>query len=142
MHSRTDFRVMSDLGDDNDAWLSQELLATEQAVAPVRLDLARTCDLAVDVRIVVEDGHPRVWVNNGQAWEGVELADPQGAVARAADYVQEQLMDVGVDAFWPTCPTHDRGLHAEVRDGHAVWWCRGGRHSLGAVGELQLASET
>ena len=42
--------------------------------------------------------------------------DPEMAKAEMADYLQEQLMDVGVERFWPTCTDHNSlGLHAEVR---------------------------
>jgi hypothetical protein len=29
---------------------------------------------------------------------------------------------------WPVCGQHHVGLHADVRDDRAVWWCRVGDH--------------
>jgi hypothetical protein len=116
--------------------------ATESAAELVRLDLARTCDLIAEITVVVEDDWPRVWVKQGPigglANPQVDLDDAARSAAEMADSVQEQLMDVGVAKFWPSCPNHNTGLHAEVHDGAAVWWCRTGVHSLGAVGELHL----
>jgi hypothetical protein len=61
-------------------------------------------------------------------WEVEEAA----AVAEVADYFQDQFGEC-----WPVCRDHNAGLHAEVRDGQAVWWCRPGKHAIAVIGELK-----
>jgi hypothetical protein len=47
--------------------------------------------------------------------------------------MQEQLDSWGV---WPGCVEHDVGLHSEIRDGKAVWYCRLGKHTGALIGKL------
>jgi hypothetical protein len=87
-----------------------------------------------------EGGSVRIIVNNGftapSMWERTE---PE-AIAEVADYVQEQLdQELGC---WPICDAHDVGLHADARDGVAVWWCRLGEHAVAPIGELGASTET
>ena len=78
------------------------------------------------IRISIDDGYtaPSMWA--------VERAE---AFAEVADYFQEQLDQSGAGA-WPVCERHDLGLHAEVHDGMAVWWCRRFQHAVAPVGSL------
>jgi hypothetical protein len=121
--------------------LDELLAVARRAVARVVADLHRTTaerpSVAVDawqgssVRIVVNGGFtaPSVW----------ERTTPE-AIAEVADYIQEQLdQDLGC---WPVCEAHNVGLHAEARDGVAVWWCRLGEHRVAAIGELASTAET
>ncbi|MGQ0831417.1 MAG: hypothetical protein ACT4OV_07045 [Microthrixaceae bacterium] len=127
------------MADDDDPDIAELVLAAERALAPVLEDLARTCEIPASIWVTWEDGYPRVWVSNGDSY-GYSSApihqDHEMTKAEMADYVQEQLMDIGVERFWPTCHEHNRGLHAEVRDGTAVWFCRGGDHTIAALGLL------
>jgi hypothetical protein len=52
-----------------------------------------------------------------------------------ADYIQEKVMD-NYGPVWPICDTHGYGLHAEVHDDRAEWWCRPGDHRVAEVGGL------
>jgi hypothetical protein len=69
-------------------------------------------------------------------------ASPAEQVAGLAEQVQEWATDVQVDPRrpweWPKCLEHRRahGLHAEVRDGAAVWVCEEGDHTVAPVGAL------
>lgn len=126
--------------DDEATWLARALDATERAVERVRLDLERTSDLRPEILVDVDGGRPRVRVDGSYATEVVDPDQPEATASTIADYVQEQLMDEHVRSFWPTCPSHGSGLHAEVHAARAVWWCRAGRHALGDVGELRLES--
>jgi len=66
--------------------------------------------------------------------------------ARRKDHrgnVQEQWYGPVVDGHftcWPECRKHSVGLHPEVRDGHAVWWCRPGQHAVAAIGRMDSVS--
>jgi len=65
-----------------------------------------------------------------------EVEQPE-AFAEVADYFQEQLDQHRLlGSIWPVCSEHDVGLHAEVHDGQAVWWCRLGDHAVATVGAL------
>lgn len=129
------------MADDEDSEIAELVRAAERALAPVLEDLARTCEIAASIWVTGDDGYPLVWVSNGESL-GYSSApiheDHEMTKAEMADYVQEQLMDIGVDRFWPTCVEHDRGLHAEVHDGMAVWFCRGGDHTIAPVGLLGM----
>lgn len=67
----------------------------------------------------------------GSALMGV---DPAEVLLQVADKVQVQVM--GNREPWPTCDPHDAGVHAELREGRAVWWCRWGDHLVAEVGKL------
>lgn len=119
------------------AFMSQFVALANEAVAAVLGDLHRTAPLrprvVVDVwmeygiRISIDDGYtaPSMW----------EIEQPE-AFAEVADYFQDQLgQTLGC---WPVCQEHDLGLHAEVHDGTAVWWCRRMQHSVARIGSLGL----
>ena len=112
----------------------------EEAVVPVQRDLDRTLGRSVHVEVII-DGVlelPVVSVdgNGGHSTEVALDAEREVAVAQVADDVQEELMDQNATSFWPTCRDHHTGLHAEVHDGAAVWWCRSGGHGVAALGQL------
>lgn len=65
---------------------------------------------------------------------GLMGVDPAEVLYQVADKVQDQVMDN--QRPWPTCDPHDAGLHAELREGRAVWWCRRGDHLVAEVGQL------
>jgi hypothetical protein len=122
------------------ALLGHRLELTNLAARAVLADLHRTTSLKPDVvvdewmdsgiRIAIDESYtaPSVW----------EIGEPE-LLAEVADYFQEQLdQTLGC---WPTCPRHDDGLHAEVRDGRAVWWCRRLEHSVAPIGSLGLGRQ-
>jgi hypothetical protein len=64
--------------------------------------------------------------------------DLQEALASVADATQETIMEL-TWTVWPVCPTHDRGLHAELDHEVAVWQCTaGGAHIVAPVGGLSV----
>jgi hypothetical protein len=66
----------------------------------------------------------------------MSIRDPE-ATREIADYLQGEIMeDSAVWAAWPTCPEHHNGLHAQVHDDAAVWYCRTGNHAVAAIGHL------
>ena len=102
------------------------------------LDDLRQSGRATPTIDVVVDSDGVLVVVNG-SWVGPEYldGDPEEDKAAIADYIQSQLMDGPiVGTFWPECAAHRAGLHAEVHDGAAVWWCQLGNHPLGAIGSL------
>ncbi len=116
--------------------------ALEQVLKIVERDV-RAAGLTGPLELIIHDwddsGQARVEFRGGCHGDGiwpVEARDPQRALARVADAAQESIMDVAWVA-WPTCPEHGLGLHAELEDGTAVWWCAGaGSHIVAPVGEL------
>src|SRR5258708_34593126 len=119
------------------AFLAYQIALANDAAAAVLDDLDRTTALQP---VVVVEGHDgsgvRISINGGyEAPSMWELGRPE-AFAEVADYFQDQLWsEVGC---WPVCEQHDIGLHGEVHDGVAVWWCRFGKHALARIGELGL----
>ena len=119
------------------AFMTYWLALANEAVNAVSADLERTTGLRPEVvadvwmessiRISIDDGYtaPSMW----------EIERPE-AFAEVADYFQDQLCQT--IGCWPVCPRHDLGLHPEVRDGKAVWWCRRMQHSVAPVGGLGL----
>jgi hypothetical protein len=73
-------------------------------------------------------------VNNGFTAPSMWATSEAEAIAEVAEYVQDQL-DQSLRC-WPVCTRHDKGLHAEVRDGNAVWRCRFGEHTVALIGDL------
>lgn len=127
------------MADDNDGQATELIAAAERALAPVLADLERTCEIRASIRVMSEDGDLRVWVSDegSYGWSSQPIdEDPEVAKAEMADYVQEQLMDVGVEHFWPSCTEHNRGLHARLHQGRAMCFCRGGEHTIADVGHL------
>jgi hypothetical protein len=77
----------------------------------------------------------RISINGGSTTPSMFESERPKAFAEVADYFQEQLDQSGAGA-WPVCDRHDLGLHAEVRDGVAVWWCRKFQHVVAPIGSL------
>jgi hypothetical protein len=62
-------------------------------------------------------------------------------MVEVADAVQSFMSwNVG-DRVWPTCPTHNFGLHPEVSNGMGVWRCKPRDHVVAPIGRL-LSSGT
>lgn len=129
---------------DEDEWVLRFLDEVVEALIPVEADL-RTWDPALSLHAVLSEGDvvgvaiegagvPFLAYTAGRV-PGEPLAD---LTAGLADVVQGEVMDQYVTRFWPSCSTHGRGLHAEVRGGEAVWWCRGGGHAFSSIGQLGL----
>jgi hypothetical protein len=128
----------ADLVQAGDNSTLDELVAmARRAVALVEADVRRTTSECP--RIVVEpwtDSGVCIKVNDGFTAPSMWSTSEQAAVAEMADYVQEQLD--GELGCWPVCNLDEVGLHAEVRDGAAVWRCRLGDHTVARIGELGL----
>ena len=57
------------------------------------------------------------------------------ALVAVADEAQDAVME-SIWGAWPVCPAHDLGVHAEERDGYAVWRCQGGGgHTVARIGQ-------
>lgn len=125
---------------DRNEWVLRLVEKLEDAVVPVQRDLDRTFGRPVNVEVIISGVSElpvvRVDGNGGHSTEVALDAEREVAVAQVADDVQDELMDQNATSFWPTCRDHHTGLHAEVHDGTAVWWCRVGRHAVASVGEL------
>jgi hypothetical protein len=101
----------------------------------VRGDIMRTTSQNPDIEVDSYMDGVRIAFNGGYTTPSVFAdANPQ-ALAETADYLQAQLTD-DMGAVWPLCFVHEVGVHAEVHDGVAVWWCRVGDHLRAPVGEL------
>jgi hypothetical protein len=119
-----------------DALLAYQLALAEEAVAAALHDLQHATSLRPSVSVEDHDGSGvRIRLNGGYTAPSMWALDRPEAFAEVADYFQEQLDQSGAGA-WPTCDRHDLGLHAEVRDGVAVWWCRKFQHPVATVGSL------
>ncbi len=121
--------------------LEPGLLATlEQALELLRADVAAT-GLTGPVTLSVKDwnGHAytefRGCYGSGGGIGPETARDPVAALAAVADDLQDAIMDT-VWAVWPVCPEHSLGGNARVREGRAVWWCRGRDHVIAPVGQL------
>jgi len=86
--------------------------------------------------IIADEDVELVEVEFEGSYQGTALmgVDPADVLYQVADKVQDQVMDN--QAPWPTCDPHDAGVHAELREGRAVWWCRRGDHLVTEVGQL------
>ena len=126
------------------ALLRYQVALANDAAAAVVNDLHRTSTLRPKVLVDDYDGNGvRIWINDGYTAPSMwELERPE-AFVEVADYFQEQL-DLAdflqefeqARGCWPLCAEHGLGLHAEVHDGTAVWWCRLGGHAVAPIGEL------
>jgi hypothetical protein len=119
-----------------DALLAYQLALAEEAVAAAVHDLQHATSLRPSVSVEDHDGcGVRIVIDSGYTAPSMWALDRPAAFAEVADYFQEQLDQSGAGA-WPVCDRHDLGLHAEVRDGVAVWWCRKFQHPVAPVGGL------
>lgn len=117
------------------------LRAAETARAQLRDDLIRTGRSAPDVSVCLNDG--LVWVEiAGAADGGIPDAAPfEVMVAEMAERIRDLLMEQDWATFWPTCVTHARGLHIQIRDAQGIWWCSAGAgHACGGIGSLDPTS--
>lgn len=112
----------------------EHLLAlANNAAAAVLADLQSATLLRPTVIVDLYDGGVRIAIDGSYAYPSMwEVAEP-AAFAEVADYFQEQLDQ----ECWPVCADHNTGLHAEVRGGDAIWWCRVGDHVVAHVGRLE-----
>jgi hypothetical protein len=77
-----------------------------------------------------------VWFDGGTYGNVFQRLDDRTEVlAEVAQVIQVDICDQVTT--WPTCAEHDRGLHAEVVDGEAVWSCHAGPHVVARIGELR-----
>ena len=115
------------------AALAQVALANAAASAVLE-DLHRTASLRPTVVVEADDGeHVHIWVNGGFQLIDIQF-DLRDVLVAVADYFQDELAsELGC---WPVCDQHDVGLHGEVHDGVAVWWCRLDHHAVAPIGEL------
>jgi hypothetical protein len=119
-----------------DALLAYQLALAEEAAAAALHDLEIATDLRPRVAVEDHDGlGVRIWINGGYTAPSMLALDKPEAFAELADYFQGQLDQSGAGA-WPVCDRHDLGLHAEVHDGVAVWWCRKFQHAVAPVGHF------
>ena len=115
-------------------WRRRFALANE-AVRAVLGDVHRTTSLRPDVVVDVwYETAIRIVINDGWTTPSMFASERPEAFAEVADYFQDQLgSKLGC---WPVCDQHDLGLHGEVHDGVAVWWCRFGDHAVAPIGQL------
>ena len=117
--------------------MTHHLSLANQAVTAVQADLHRTTAMRPSVEVDIWMGNSiRISIDGGCSAPSIWEVDRPEAFAEVADYFQEQLDQ----ECWPVCQQHDVGLHGEVHDGTAVWWCRLGRHSIARIGELGSAT--
>jgi hypothetical protein len=104
-------------------------------VETVARDLRRTLGEYPELRVVrSEYGLTVEFEGSSYGTRFDELTDPAERLAEAAQVIQVDVC--GMDRTWPTCPQHDRGLHAEVEQGEAVWRCSAGPHVVARIGHL------
>jgi hypothetical protein len=118
----------------DDAYLRARLAAAEAGVALVVADLYRTTDWRPQIVVdIYDECAVRIRVDDGFETPSCHHDDRIALLAEVGSYIQDQLDSRGC---WPVCAEHDAGLHAEVRDGAAVWRCWRGKHTVAAIGEL------
>jgi hypothetical protein len=120
------------------AAMEHQVALAEEAVAMVLADLHRTTELRPQVEVDVwMDASVRISIDGGFTAPSMWEVDQPEAFAEVADYFQEHLDQHPIlGSIWPVCGQHDVGLHAEVHDGLAVWWCRLGDHAVARIGAL------
>lgn len=117
---------------------ARTLALAQEAVALSLDDWAAQGGTEQDITVWLNaDSDVCIWVNGGGTIPSAAGEDAEQLKASVADYLQSELMEAEV-AFrvWPTCPTHAVGLHAQVTDTRAGWWCRPGEHLVGRIGSL------
>jgi len=118
------------------AFLAYQLALAKVAVAAALHDLQISSSLRPLATVEDHDGSGvRICIDGGYIAPSMWALDKPEAFAEVAGYFQEQFDQSGAGA-WPVCDRHDLGLHAEVRDGVAVCWCRKFQHSVAVVGSL------
>jgi len=120
-----------------DAFLAYKIALANDALAAVLADLDRTSAFHATVLVDTYEDVIRITVNDGYTTPSMRAVDRPEAFAEVAGYFQEQT-DQELRC-WPVCADHDVGLHPEVHDGAAMWWCRLGDHGVSAIGALGLA---
>jgi hypothetical protein len=122
------------------AFQARQVGVATKAVDAVRSDLQRTTSERPSLIVELDEwGGVRVAVDGGYSGSPVSHIEPAEVLVEVADDVQDQLQGVVVDGawrFWPDCRQHNAGLHAEIHDARAVWWCRLGNHELAPIGQL------
>jgi hypothetical protein len=119
------------------AWLLDQIALAEEAVLAVVDDLHRTS--RERPRIRVDDHEKRVRITVGGAYTTPSMDalpfERSAAFAEVASYIQEKVMG-NYGPVWPTCHEHGYGLHAQVHDDRAEWWCLPSPHRVAEVGNL------
>jgi hypothetical protein len=119
--------------------MEQLVALAQRAVDRVLADVRRTTSWRPTVLVDVWMGNSvRISVDGGFTAPSMSASTEPESIAEVADYVQEQLDQN--PSIWPVCGVHDVGLHAEVRDGRPVWWCRLGGRAVNLIGELDPAN--
>jgi hypothetical protein len=109
-----------------------------QCVGAVSEDLRRTAGVRATFEILWDEEIEGIRIETPWGWESPSMTTeaPEDALAEVADYVQHQFTTRDPFSTWPVCSEHEAGLHAEVREGRAVWRCRVGQHPVADVGNL------
>lgn len=123
---------------DEPGWLA----ALEAALELVNADMRATSLPGTGHLVVPDDFYPKnafveVWDGWRDTTEGIYPScgsDPVLALSQVADNAQGAVMH-SINGVWPVCPAHSMGVHAEVHDGAAVWWCRSSGHVVTAIGQ-------
>lgn len=126
------------------ALAAHQVAVVADALATVLSDLHRTTAERPAV-VVEEDARMgvRIAIDGGYGGNPVWGVEQPAVLAEVAEYIQDQLQGVAIDGnlrIWPDCSQHNVGLHAEVYDGRAVWWCRLGNHELAPIGQLETTN--
>jgi hypothetical protein len=100
-------------------------------------DVARSAP-HVDLEVTVDACEGSLRISVGDSFETPSMLEWEraAAVAEVASYLQEFVCEK-LRGTWPTCSSHDLGLHATTLDGVAVWLCSQGPHTVTMVGGLE-----
>jgi hypothetical protein len=127
---------------DPDNWpvkdLKDQVKLAEDNVKIVLSDVDRSIGLRPRVTVDTYRTAVRIAYDDSYTTPSVFAESNPQALAETADYLQKHVAE-DIWSPWPVCPIHDVGVHAEVRDHAAVWWCRFGTHLVAPVGMLGLA---
>jgi hypothetical protein len=121
------------------AFVLDQITLAEEAVAAVLADLHRTSDKRPHVVVDEYELSVRITVDGNYSTPSM-MAFPferAAAFAEVADYLQTEVVG-NYGPVWPTCRSHDYGLHAEVHADRAEWWCRPNSHAVAAIGDLGM----
>jgi hypothetical protein len=129
-------RTVPAVSSDPSPNLRELLVLAESVKTRVIADLERSSWPGPPISVFIENEWIHIRTNGHETGPHV-LEDSEEFVAQVADVIWDGLVDIDPAALWPVCRSHDFGLHAQVHDGHAVWWCNGaGGHSEGRIGSL------